>query len=253
MNFNYFESTVPSDHHREYLFPTLRIAHIIEGEFDWEIGSNTYSLSAGDIVLLNNLLPRTIKNQKQPLSRIDIFEFLPIELRERPLLAQAFYGQETNIIFHPDGNLARNLLITISTTYKTINKQSFRNHIMQAVFDIIEDMFCHSDSHIKHSDLSFQAANFIWEHFADDITVSSVAKHLYVGKNQLEKTFKQSFGVCVGMYIRSIRIYHVINLLQKNDNRSILDIALSCGFKSSSGFYKTYNSLVHSTPKNARF
>ncbi|MBQ8356257.1 MAG: hypothetical protein IJX39_00455 [Clostridia bacterium] len=33
----------------------------------------------------------------------------------------------------------------------------------------------------------------------------------------------------------------------------MLDIALSCGFKSSSGFYKTYKSLVGSTPKNSQF
>ena len=105
INFNYFKSTVHSDHQREYIFPSLRIAHIIEGEFDWEIGSNTYTLSAGDIVLLNNLLPRTIKNQSKPLAHIDIFEFLPIELMERPLLAQAFYGQKTNIIFHQTGTL----------------------------------------------------------------------------------------------------------------------------------------------------
>lgn len=253
INFNYFKSTVHSDHHREYIFPSLRIAHIIEGEFDWEIGSNTYTLSAGDIVLLNNLLPRTIKNQSKPLTHIDIFEFLPIELMERPLLAQAFYGQKTNIIFHQNGNLVRDLLLTISTTYETVKNQAFREHIMQAVFDMIEDMFCHSNPPNKHSDLSVQAANFIWDHFADGITVSSVAEYLYIGKNQLEKAFKQTYGVCVGTYIRSIRVYHVMCLLQKNDNRSVLDIALSCGFKSSSGFYKTYKSLVGSTPKTARF
>lgn len=252
MTFHYFEVVAHADHNREYLFPTLRIAHISKGAFDWEIGGNTYSLKEGDTVLLNNLLPRTIKNQTLPVSHIDVFEFLPIELQKRPLLAQAFYSKTPNIIFYQSEKLVSDLLFTISKTYKSRKNQSCCEHIMQAVLDLIEETFCLQQPHSSYSDLTFQSMNYIWGHFADDITVSSVASHLHISKNHLEKIFKQTYGISVGMYIRSIRIYHVTKLLECSHKRSVLDIALSCGFKSSSGFYKTYKSLVGTTPKNSQ-
>ena len=251
MKLNYFKSISGSGQNKEYLFPTLRIARIVSGACYWQIGTNTYSLKTGDIVLLNNLTPRKIINNHSAPVQIDIFEFSPMEIQTRPILIQAFYNTVPNIISSTSSKLTNSLLSAISDAYSSVKNQDFYKHMMQAIFDLIEDMFCHSATHANYPDTAFLAAKFIWDNFSKDISVPIIAAYLNVSKNHLEKIFKQVHGICVGAYIRAIRIYHVKSLLNSDTDSSVLDIALTCGFNSSSGFYKAYKAVTGSKPRNA--
>lgn len=250
MKLNHFSSVIDIGENKEYLFPTLRICRIASGSFDWQIGANIYSFKIGDVVLLNNLTPRRIINKNSETLHIDIFEFSPIEIQNRPLLVQAFYNAEPAIISSGNGKLIKALLSDVSRAYLSVKNQDFYDHMMQAIFDLLEDTFSYSLTHTNYSSTAFHAARFIWDHFTEDITVPTVADHLNVSKNHLEKIFKQVHGVCVGAYIRSIRIYHFMSLLKSNPNGSVLDIALTCGFNSSSGFYKAYKAVTGTNPRS---
>lgn len=247
MKINYFKSIVGTGESKEYLFPTLRIAYVVSGEFDWQIGSDIYSLNEGDVILLNNLLARKITNKSQNPLHIDIFEFSPLEIQSRPAIINAFYCNRTTII--KKHKLVGKLLHTISENFDSISNQSFHEHIMYAVFELMEGIFGNTEISANYPELAFQASKYIWNNFGEDISVMTVAKHLCVSKNHLEKIFKQVHGTSVGMYIRSIRIYNVVKILNSSPERTVLDVALSCGFKSSSGFYKTYKTLTGNNPK----
>ena len=98
--------------------------------------------------------------------------------------------------------------------------------------------------------IGFAAAKYIWDNYSLGLTVPYVAQHLNVSKSHLESAFKNVHGVAVAEYIRYIRIYNIIAELKKHNNRSVLDIALSNGFKSASGFYKAFKAVTGQTPKS---
>lgn len=249
MKLNFFKTVIHTGENKEYLFPTLRICRILSGEFDWKIGKNILHVKSGDIVLLNNLAPRKIINAKTSRSEIEVFEFSPTYILNRKLLPEMFYGENPVIASSKNQKLIGRLLSVISESFGTIQSHNLFDHILQAVFDLLENDSHRIESGRKHSAKVFEAIEFIWAHYHEDISVPDVAKHLNISKNHLEKLFKDTQCIGVGAYIRIIRIYKVISLLEENNERSVLDIAFSCGFNSSSGFYKAYKAVTGQTPR----
>ena len=249
MNLNFFKAVIHTSENKEYLFPTLRICRILSGEFDWKIGKNTIHVNSGDIVLLNNLVPRKIINTKTSRSEIEVFEFSPTYVLSRKRLLEMFYAENPMIASSKNQKLIGRLLSVISESYGTMQNLNLFWHILQAVFDLLESDSPGITSGRKHSAKVFEAIEFIWEHYCEDISVPDVANRLSISKNYLEKLFKDMQYIGVGSYIRTIRIYKVISLLEENNERSVLDIAFSCGFNSSSGFYKAYKAVTGQTPR----
>ncbi len=249
MKLNYFKCVIKTGENNEYLFPRLRICRIDSGEFIWEIGGKQFFFKKGDIVLLNNLFPRRIINKKLEEICIDIFEFLPIDIQNRPSLVRLFYCDEPTIIYSESGELISYLLNTICKAYSVVNNNAFFDHMIHAVFDLIESCNDSYKSKEIYSELSFKVAEYIWEHFSENISVPSIAVNFCISKSHLEKIFKKVHGISVGEYIRAIRVYNVISQLETRPDCTVLEIALSCGFNSSSGFYKSYKTVTGANPR----
>jgi len=249
MDFHYFKTVIHRRENKEYLFPTLRICRVTSGEFDWKIGEYTARIQCGDMILLNNLLPRRIINQNALRIEIEVFEFSPVYIRGRKQVAELFYRERPVIVASTHIN---NLLCVIADAYGTVTNNSFFDHIFQAIFDLMENDAQRFLSDRKCSTKVVEAVDFIWKHYCEDISVPDVAEYLHISKNHLEKLFKDMHGIGVGEYIRIIRVYKTISLLEKNNEDSVLDIAFACGFNSSSGFYKAYKAVTGRNPRRNR-
>ena len=201
------------------------------------------------MLLLNNLKTRKIINPNKNHIQIHVLEFLPIEIQNRPLLVKAFYS-DTPMIFSADqGTLMALLLDTLFKANALLDKQSYSDHIMQVIFDILEDQVTDASIHDTHTDVAFRAAEYIWNHYAEKLHVSDVSTHFYVSKSHLEKLFREVHNMSIGAYIRTVRVYHVKALLEKTPDLSVLDAAYTCGFNSSSGFYKAYKAVTNENPR----
>lgn len=249
MELNFFKARIHTPENKEFLFPTLRICRIVSGEFDWQIGKHTLHVNSGDIVLLNNFVPRKIINTKTLPIEIHVYEFSPAYIFIRRLLPAIFYSETPVSVTPKNRKLINDLLSVISEACEAMPNQDLFGHILQAVFDLLENDTGDHSFNGKHSAIAYNAAQFIWEHYCEDISVSDVARNLSVSKNHLEKIFINMYGIGVASYIRIIRVYQVMFLLRTNTERSVLDIAFSCGFNSSSGFYKAYQAVVGKTPR----
>ena len=249
MNVHYFKAVPKTDGNKEYLFPTFRICRIAAGEFDWLIGEKLYSLKSGDIILLNNMRSRKILNCSKDPPIIDIFEFSPADIQNRNILLSMFYNEPMIQLTVENQRIANQLLSIITDSYETLKKPLVFDHILQAVFEILEDSSCDKIQKKSNSSLALEAVNYIWNHYFEDLSVDSVAKQLNVSKSNLEKQFKAMHGIGIGAYIRRIRVYNVTARLNESPQQSVLNVALSCGFKSSSGFYKAYKNITKRSPR----
>lgn len=77
-----------------------------------------------------------------------------------------------------------------------------------------------------------EVATYIYEHYADNLSLEYVADKFNLSRSYLSKKFKTATGFGFKEYIINVRIQNACNLLLET-NKSITDIAFECGFNDS--------------------
>lgn len=96
-----------------------------------------------------------------------------------------------------------------------------------------------------------QAITYINGNSEFDLTLELVAHHLSVSPHYLSRLFKRATGQTFKAYLNGIRVRRAYNQIMNTD-RSILDIALECGFNSVRTFNRVFKSQYNKTPKEVR-
>jgi transcriptional regulator GlxA family with amidase domain len=68
---------------------------------------------------------------------------------------------------------------------------------------------------------------------------------------QLERLFRRHFDCTPGQYYLKLRLETARDLLRRT-NRAVLDVAIACGFASTSHFTKCYRERYNCTPTEER-
>ncbi|MGL5834357.1 MAG: helix-turn-helix domain-containing protein [Waterburya sp.] len=92
-----------------------------------------------------------------------------------------------------------------------------------------------------------QVLDYIHEHLDQDIKLADLAQLLGISQFHFSHSFKQALGVSPYQYLIQQRIERVKQLLKQTE-RSIMDIALDCGFNSHSHLSKQFRQLTGMTP-----
>lgn len=96
-----------------------------------------------------------------------------------------------------------------------------------------------------------QVSEYIHEHLNQDIKLADLAGLIGMSQFHFSHLFKQSIGTSPYQYLLQQRIEQA-KLLLKQSDRSIMDIAVECGFNSHSHLSKTFRQFTGMTPKAYR-
>lgn len=96
-----------------------------------------------------------------------------------------------------------------------------------------------------------QMLEFIAAHCDKVLTVNAIAEYVKLNPNYAMGIFQRVMQLTMKQYITAMRINHVRALLSDTD-KTILDIAIIAGFRSSSRFYSTFNKYVGMPPQQYR-
>lgn len=85
---------------------------------------------------------------------------------------------------------------------------------------------------------------YIGEHYADDITLESMAEHFGYSRYYFSRMFNAALGTSITDYVSAVRLMHTLDMM-KNTGCTASEAALACGFSSIPTFYrvlkKNYN------------
>lgn len=95
------------------------------------------------------------------------------------------------------------------------------------------------------------AMAYIDTHYKEEITLDSLAKEVSYSKCYFSSVFKKCMGLSVWDYICIKRIEQALALI-KTTNKSILDIALECGFHNTVNFNKIFKKYTNLAPSAFR-
>lgn len=94
---------------------------------------------------------------------------------------------------------------------------------------------------------SKQMLQYIHEHYKEEISLSQIARSASLSKSECLRCFQSTIHSTPIRYLRAYRIQKACALLQE-ENLSIGEIALSCGFQDFSYFTKTFREVKGMTP-----
>lgn len=87
--------------------------------------------------------------------------------------------------------------------------------------------------------------------FQEHVDLAVYAAQLGVSTNHLHGVFKKYYAVTPFEYRNRLRTEKALTLLQ-NTNQSITQIAFTCGFESTSSFYRIFKKHTGNTPREYR-
>ena len=96
-----------------------------------------------------------------------------------------------------------------------------------------------------------QVLDFIEAHIADNLTVEQMASVACLSQFHFAREFKAATGQSPYQLLTERRIVHAKALLTETD-RSVVDIALACGFASTGSFCRVFCRVIGATPGRYR-
>lgn len=96
-----------------------------------------------------------------------------------------------------------------------------------------------------------EALKYIDEHFDEPITLEMLSKKFCISPYYFHRLFSALVGKSLAAYIRDRRVLYACRQLC-NTEKSILDIALDCGFDSPQSFSRTFRNIQGVSPSEYR-
>lgn len=96
-----------------------------------------------------------------------------------------------------------------------------------------------------------QVKAFIDEHYAEKLSLKSVAGSFFIDKYYLARLFKERYGVTVTAYLQQVRITHAKRMLRFTDMK-IEDIASECGLGEPNYFSRVFKKIEGMSPSEFR-
>ena len=96
-----------------------------------------------------------------------------------------------------------------------------------------------------------KADEFIEAHYAEDISLTDIARYVCLSSSYLSRTFKKETGMSTVDRIKEVRIREAVRLL-KTTNMKVQDIAAAVGYHSSRYFLSVFRSEIGTSPAEYR-
>lgn len=96
------------------------------------------------------------------------------------------------------------------------------------------------------------AISYIEENLQMDIRTEDVAKACYCSKSTLEKMFRCINNISVRDYLIRRRMMFAAKMIKAQPERSVLDVALDCGYGTNESFSRAFKSIWNCNPSEFR-
>ena len=121
-----------------------------------------------------------------------------------------------------------------------------KNHEVVGLASISRDLLTPGDKDLQFSGLA-KVIEYIHSNYASDINLSHLAKIANLSSPQLERRMRKIFKLTPSQFIRKTRIEAASQMLTET-HKSIVEIALDCGYSDQSSFTRQFRSTVGMTP-----
>lgn len=125
------------------------------------------------------------------------------------------------------------------------------SRIWLLLYEQARDMIERSGKADKGNDKIKQMMVYIYEHYADKITIAELASSAFLSERECFRVFRDYLHMTPMDYIQSYRLQAACQMLARG-HESVTEISHACGLGSSSYFGKIFHEYAHCTPSQYR-
>ena len=133
----------------------------------------------------------------------------------------------------------------------TSNREAvFAGYLHQLLFAVVneENTYIPSD----HADVRITGiVQYINENYNTVSDIDEIAQRFYISKYHLCRLFKKKLGIPLVAYLNTVKIHHACSMIREGDDK-LTEVAMQCGFNSSSYFCKVFKKELGVSPAEYR-
>lgn len=135
-----------------------------------------------------------------------------------------------------------------------LKKHNNKPYISHLISCIIHILLVHGEKILpikspKGAGIAINAAKYLHEHFAEDITLESVASGLSVSPQYLSASFNNSLGQTFSQYLQSLRLQYAAHLLTEAPQKNATEICYESGYNNFSHFSRSFKKYYKMSPR----
>lgn len=258
------ENSRPDTFHWHSYF---EITYVQKGQGNYFVNGQEYMMESGDIIIFNNVEVHGWKLMGEDMKLL-VMIFSPEFVAEKLSVFDSEYlkpfverGSNFKNRIGKEEPVSHEIRKGIREIYKEWQQQKegyplmIKANILRILTMLIRTYQDESKSGemLKEKKTAMkrleQAISYIDTHYSEKITLDEVAAAAYMSSNYFSSYFRKVTGISFSEYVTRIRISRARELLRDTD-KSVMEIAMECGFHNISNFYRLYKKHVGKPPRD---
>ncbi len=234
----------------------LTVYYVIDGTMDVQIDDTDYTLHKNDLIVVNiGVKEYKVRVENGVVCRMN-YDY-PVVTGILDKVSGAFICNSVKQPNHDYSELINHIRRLVyqhvGSTHKT---QSYKVGLLYTILDVLIEGFYYERSDMNAAENTTDTklqyiVRHIYDNYNAHISLSDVAKKLFVSTSTLSRLFKRESGVYFSDYVNYVRLKYTAARLSNSD-QSITRIAMDCGFSNVSSFNRLFREFYDTSPKNYR-
>ena len=239
-----------------HFHPEVEVVFVVEGSLSAKIKDSKYELKKEDIILFNSNVMHCIKGGDKTIICCIRYSYQALAEMTRTeniaFLCNSVSDAESS--YYDLKNIFRELIYQeVRQARKT---ECLKESLLLKLLDcLVENYQLDSPAEalkLSGSDLRLQKIfQYVNKKFRDGANLSELAEQLYVSTSTLSRFFKKQTGIYFADYVIQIKIRYAMQDLLYTE-KSIMKIAVDCGFSNASVFSKIFKEMYEVAPSDYR-
>ena len=229
----------------------IEIMIMLYGSAECIISGKKYTINTGEAIIVTRYQPHSYHNA----SAVDTISFI-FRRNTFPELFSFFDGHSLidptiniNNTKRKIGDIINCLLNDLAENQNDdLIMESYTQIIVSKMIGTLKQLNTQNSVFSQKSSFLEKAQRYCFKNYANDLSISEIAKHVNVHPNYLSSAFKAHYGTSLLHYINICRLQHAYEMIASKNN-SITDIAYNCGFQSIRSFNRIFKEEIGCTPK----
>ena len=238
--------TPRTHYHSEY-----EVYYLTEGRCRYFIHDKTYSLAAGDLVVIRPGVIHKVIYETPTHSRLFFLcpeDYIPPSVL--PVLDRITHFSQTPVTARQTASIYTKLRETLEKP-DPFSGDIVRCCVMQ-LFLLMARASARTNPLPTSSPFIEQAVAFIRANYMERFTLTDAAKHCAVSPEHLSRVFKKETGFGFNEYLNLYRLKKAETMLKSGHVQSVSRVALLCGFNDSNYFSGQYKKMYGITPSQVK-
>jgi AraC family L-rhamnose operon transcriptional activator RhaR len=256
----------------------IEIAYVMSGCGIHSIGENEYSVSKGDLFIINYDIPhefRSLPDPSKPQLIVYNCVFRPEFLDYTLVNCKDFYEVTHHFLFQslllkemPESNdikLIDNETRDIEEIYEKmyreyqIKEEGYIEILRAYVIELLITIFrlyrknkpLYDSRDLQRRQLIDKVIRYMKDNYSKELKLEDLSTIAFLSPNYFSKLFKDCTAMTLSEYIQKIRIEEACKLLTDTDKK-IIEIAYDVGYKDTKFFNQLFKKIVGKTPGGYR-